>query len=126
MSDKSPNENKTPENEIGDELRELGNNLRDALRSAWESDEARKLQKDIEDGLASLGTSLSEAAKDFSNSQTGQNLKEDVKDLRQRWESGEVGSKVRYEVLDALRTVNDELKKTVSKNPPSPPKNPQE
>jgi len=126
MSESNPNENKSPRDDIGEQLNELGKNLREALRTAWESDERRKLQLDIEDGLANLRDSLNEAAKEFSNSQTGQNLKEDVKDLHERWQTGEVGSKVRSEVAEALRTVNKELQKASSKNPPPPSEKPQE
>ena len=126
MSDSNPNENKSPEGDIGDQLNELGKNLRDALRTAWESDERRKLQQDIEVGLANLRDSLNQAATDFSNSQTGQTLKEDVKDLNERWKTGEVGSKVRTEIADALRTVNQELQKASRKDPPPPADKPQE
>ncbi len=125
MTDSNQTDNKAPKNNISEELDELGKNLRDALRSAWESEERRKLQKDIEDGLANLGESLSQAAKDFSNSKTGQDLKEDVKDMRDRWRSGEMGSKVHSEIMDALRKINTELQKTVKQNPPPPPDKPE-
>jgi hypothetical protein len=126
MSDSNPNENKSPEGDLGEQLNELGKNLRDALRTAWESDERRKLQQDIEVGLANLRDSLNQAATDFSSSQTGQTLKEDVKDLNERWKTGEVGSKVRNEIADALRTVNQELQKATRKDPPPPADKPQE
>jgi hypothetical protein len=113
-------ETKDPNDNISDQLNELGKNLREALRSAWESEERRKLQKDIEEGLANLGESLSQAAKDFSNSPAGQGFKEDVQDMRERWRSGEMGSKVHSEIVEALRKVNSELQKTVKDNPPPP------
>jgi len=125
MSEDNPNENKSPNDNIGDQLNELGKNLREALQTAWESEERRKLQLEIEEGLASLGASLSQAAKDFSSSQTGQTIKEDVKDLHERWRTGEVGSKVHSEVVDALRKVNDELQKTTRKTPPPPSDKPE-
>ncbi len=118
MSD--TNENKARSENISDQLNELGKNLHAALKSAWESEERRKLQQEIEVGLANLGESLSQAAKDFSASTTGQTLKEDMKDLKARWESGEVSSKARTEILDALHKVNEELKKATSKNTPPP------
>ena len=111
--------NKTQNDDIGEQLNELGKNLRETLRTAWESDDRRKLQQEIETGLTNLRDSLNQAAKDFSNSQAGQNLKEDVKDLHDRWQTGEVGSKVRSEVAEALRTVNKELQKTYRKIPTS-------
>ncbi|OGO31196.1 MAG: hypothetical protein A2136_09845 [Chloroflexi bacterium RBG_16_54_11] len=125
MSDYNPNEEKSPTEDIGSQLNELGKNLREALRAAWESEERQMLQQEIEEGLANLRDSLNEAAKDFSASKTGQNLKEDMKDLRERWRSGEVGSRVRTEVTEALRTVNQELQKATRKNPPPPTDKPQ-
>jgi signal recognition particle GTPase len=121
MSDSNPTEAKTPTDNISDQLNELGKNLREALQTAWESEERKKVQKEIEDGLANLGASLSQAAKDFSNSPTGQNLKEDVKDMHERWQTGEVGTKVRSEITEALRKVNAELQKATRKPPTNPP-----
>jgi len=120
MIDTNPNENKSPNDNISEQLNELGKNLREALQSAWESEERRKLQKEIEDGLANLGASLSQAAKDFSNSPTGESLKEDMKDLQERWRTGEVRSKAHSEIVEALRKVNTELQKATKKNPPPP------
>jgi len=121
MSETDPNESKTPSDNISDQLNELGKNLRDAMQSAWESEERRKLQKEIEDGLANLGASLSQAAKDFSNSPTGQNLKEDVKDMQERWRTGEAKSKAHTDIVEALRKVNNELQKATKKPPMDKP-----
>jgi heparin binding hemagglutinin HbhA len=120
MSDMNQNQDKSQNENIGDQLNELGKNLLAALQTAWESEERKKVQKEIEDGLANLGASLSQAAQEFSSSATGQSLKEDVKDIRDRWQSGEVGSKVRTEVSEALRKVNEELQKASGKNSPPP------
>jgi hypothetical protein len=126
MSENNQNDNKTQNDDIGEQLNELGKNLRETLRTAWESDDRQKLQQEIETGLTNLRDSLNQAAKDFTNSQAGQNLKEDVKDLHERWQTGEVGSKVRSEIADALRVVNKELQKTYQKSQPPPPDKPQE
>jgi hypothetical protein len=125
MSENNPNENKSTSDTISEQLNELGKNLREALQTAWSSEERRKLQQDIEEGMASLGATLSQAAKDFSSTPTGKTISDDMKDLQQRWRSGEVGTKVHTEVVDALRRVNDELQKTAHKNPPPPPEKPE-
>jgi hypothetical protein len=118
MSENNPNENKSSNDTISNQLNELGKNLRDALQAAWSSDERRKLQQEIEDGMADLGATLSQAAKDFSSTPTGKTITDDVKDLQQRWKTGEVSSKVHTDVMDALRRVNEELQKATGKNPP--------
>ena len=120
MTENNQNDNKPSVDNISDQLNELGKNLQAALKSAWESEERRKLQQEIEEGLANLGASLSQAARDFSNTPTGKTLKDDIKDLHDRWNSGEVGSKARTEISEALRKANDELQKATKRNNPPP------
>jgi hypothetical protein len=121
MTDTNPPESEKTSSELLDELRELGNNLRNALQTAWDSEERKKFTKELETGLNELGTTLSQATKDFGESPTGQTLKEDVKDFQERVRTGEVEAKVRSEVLGALRTANSELKKAISKDKPEQP-----
>jgi CHAD domain-containing protein len=116
MTDETPKTDQGASNDILDELREMGKNLRDALQSAWDSEERRKLQKEIEEGLSEVSTSLSQAAKDFKESSAGQTLKSDVADFQERLRTGEVESKVRSEIVDALRIVNTELRKVGKKD----------
>lgn len=115
MTDANPPENEKPINEIVTELQELGRNLRDMLQTVWESEERKKVQTEIETGLKDLGASLNQAAQDFNTSPAGQTIKSDVEDLKERLRTGEVQSKVRSDVLTALKSVNNELKKVVSK-----------
>lgn len=103
-------------NEIFDEFREMGKNLRDALYTAWDSEERKKLQKEIEDGLAEVSHGLNQAYRDIKDSNAGQTIKADVADFQERLRTGEVESKVRNEILSALRTVNDELRKVSKKD----------
>ena len=114
MSDQTENESE----DITAELRQLGQNLKDALRTAWESQERQKLQQELQTGLSELGDALSQAAREFGSTQTGQTLKADLEDLQERWRTGEVEGKVRSEILDALKTVNRELKRATQTTPP--------
>lgn len=114
----TPEPNTTP-GEIADELRQLGQNLRQALQNAWESEERKKIQQEIEGGLDELGSTLSQAAKDFASGPTGQTLKAEIDEFGERLRSGEVENRVRSDVLEALRTVNQELKKASQGKPPA-------
>jgi len=117
----NPSPNEPPANDILTELRELGKNLQALLRSSWESEERKKVQSELQVGLNDLGKSLSQAASEFSESPTGQTLKADLADLQERIRSGEVETKVRSEVLGALRAANEGLKKAGQKPPQPPP-----
>jgi hypothetical protein len=114
------NENRPPANNIGDELRALGDNLIATLREVWGSPERQRLQSEIETGLADLGSSLKKAAADFETSPTGQRLQADIDDFGERVRSGEVESKLRSELLEALRAVNVELEKAAARMERSP------
>jgi hypothetical protein len=103
------NQENAPRGDLADELRALGENLRTVLQAAWDSDERRRFQGEFEAGLGELAESLGQAARDFSESEAGQQMKAELHDLGERVRSGEVESKVRNDLTDILRKVNDEL-----------------
>jgi uncharacterized membrane protein YccC len=103
------------EGSISDEFRSLGENLVKTLRAVWDSPERKKLQQEIEDGLAEVAALLKTEASNISASPTGQQLKSEFEDLRQRVRSGEAEAKAREELLKALKIVNAELEKAVSR-----------
>jgi hypothetical protein len=110
MSESTP-----PEDKLAEEFHNLGKNLMDAFRTAWETPERQKLQQDIESGLNELGNTLRQEYNTFSESPTGQKLKADVEDLHERVRTGEAEAKVRSDLLVALKTVNEELQKVTDR-----------
>jgi hypothetical protein len=103
-----------PSDDLLGELHSLGKNLKELLQTAWQRDERKKAQSEIETGLNDLVKTLSQAANDFAQSPTGQTLKADIQDLQQRIQTGEVETKVRTEVVSALRAANEGLKKATT------------
>jgi hypothetical protein len=103
-----------PENDLADELRALGDNLKTILQTAWESEEAKKLRQEIEMGLTDLGKAANDAVNEFNASETGERFKADMQDFKTRVESGEVETKARSEIHKVLRTLNTELEKAAS------------
>ncbi len=106
MSDQQPKD----EN-LSDAFHTLGKNIVDIFRTAWESPERKNLQQELENGLNELGNTIKKEIDDFSTSPTGQQIKNDVESLKERVRSGETEDKVRSEVLNALRFVNNELER---------------
>ena len=105
----------TPEQKLSDEFRNLGKNLVEALRAAWETPERKRIQQELENGLDELSSTLKREADNFSESQTGQQLKADIHDLGERFRTGEAQSQVHRELLSALQTVNTELQKVIDR-----------
>jgi hypothetical protein len=108
-------EKQIPENDLRDEFRNLGENLKQLFNSAWESEERQKLQQDIEDGMKELGSALDGLAEDVRTSEVGQTIRKEASEFGERVRSGEVEQKVRQEILDALQALNTELQKAADK-----------
>jgi DNA topoisomerase VI subunit B len=111
------NDTPAPENELADELQNLGRNLKTVLQAAWESEERRKLQREIQAGLAELQKAVNE----LSHSPTGQRLRAEVQDLGERVRGTRVETQLRSDLLAALRAINAELEKAAKKRKDTPP-----
>lgn len=63
-----------PQADLGNELRELGQQLEKAVKSALESDRARQVQADISSGMKEIGTQLQHAVKALQDNPKVQEL----------------------------------------------------
>ena len=97
--------------DLKEEFRNLGGNLKDLLRTAWEREERKKAQAEVEAGLSELIAALSQISKELAETPAGQRLRAEAKGLQARVQSGEVQEKVHSELLEALRKVNADLRK---------------
>lgn len=113
MTDPSQSNSQIPPDDLGDEFRNLGKNLKNVFQSAWEGAERKRLQQEIEAGLNELGKSLNQAVTEIKESPAGQQFKEDARDLHERMRSGELESKARNELRSVLHQINEELQKVV-------------
>jgi len=104
-----------PESEgnIRDEFGNLGKNLVEMLRTAWNSAEATRVQEEVASGLNELGTTLRREAENFASSPTAQQIKDEMHQVGERVRSTEFQSSVQHELLTALQTVNSELQKVI-------------
>ena len=102
-------EEHSTEGNLSSELKLLGDNLRETLKAVWDSEERKKVHNEIESGISELGDALRQASNDFDASEVGQDIKSGVQDVRQRLESGEVETRLREDLLSALKSINNEL-----------------
>jgi gas vesicle protein len=100
---------------LSEEFRNLGENLVGLLRAVWETPERQDLQQEIESGISELSKTVKTEVDSFSESPTGQRLKSDMEAVNEKIRSGETQEKIRNELLQALKTINDELKKASSR-----------
>jgi hypothetical protein len=102
---------KPPEGELHREFEQFGQNLKAALKTAWESEESRRLQAELKSGMAALEAGLQQAAQEVTTGEAGQKLRAEAEDLSRRVKSGQVESQVRRDLVSALQTINRELQK---------------
>ena len=113
MTDEIP-ENERPKSEAPDlaaEFAELGKKIRDAVTTAWESEERQKLQSDLTDGIDRLSKEISQAAQNVRESDVGQKVEDGVKQVRQDVETGKVTDEIRKGMISALRGLGAALDK---------------
>lgn len=97
------------------EFQTLGENLKGLVKAAWESEGRKKIERDIEDGLVDLGKSLEALVKEISEGPAVKRLQDEFDDFQERFQSGEVQTKARDELLEALQKINSELRAAVGK-----------
>jgi heparin binding hemagglutinin HbhA len=63
-----------PQSDLGNELRELGQQIEEAVRSAITSDRAKQIQADISSGMKEIGVQLQSAVKSIQENPQVQQL----------------------------------------------------
>ena len=100
-----------PQPDLAAQFRELGDQLKNLLQSAWESPDAQKLRQELRTGMTELGRVANETVEEFKVSEAGQKLKAEADDFKTRVETGEVEIKAREEISKVLDYINIELNK---------------
>ncbi|MFQ5341988.1 MAG: hypothetical protein ACE5F6_10630 [Anaerolineae bacterium] len=95
-------EHKSSKTEISEELRTLGQRLREAAVAARESHQAQEFRQELSRGLGELRAEI----EDLLESDEVQRLGESVRGAVQDVGKGDVGQQVRKGVLNALKELN--------------------
>jgi hypothetical protein len=103
------------EETLADEFIKLGENIRDIVKAAWESDEGSRFRQDIKNGLEELGESLDKLSKELNESQTAQHIREEMEEIAKRVQTGEVESTIKSGILSTLKSLNLEIEKLVNR-----------
>ncbi len=95
--------------DVAEELRQVGQQLADAFRSMWNSEERQKLEAEMREGMQNLASEVDKVMREIREGTAGQKLREEASELRTQVESGEFGRKARTVALDGLRWLSEEL-----------------
>ncbi len=103
--------------EVGRQFQALGDSLVTAFRTAWESKENRQHLQDMRDGLEAMIDKVDQAIKEASASPEAQNVRREVEKAAEstRVAGEQALQEARPHLLSALRQVNAELQKVISR-----------
>ncbi len=91
------------------ELNRLGENLGKVVRSAWESEERKSIEKELSAGLEQFVKRLNEAVE---SAQTDPTLNKAKSKAKEAWETArgpQIVSEVKTGVVDTLKKINEDL-----------------
>jgi len=102
---------------VGEQFDALGTSLAEALKAAWESEEARANIQSLKDGLDAAVKKVDEAAKKASASVTGERVKAEATQAAESLSSAskQAWEQARPHVVSALNSVGTELQKLIDR-----------
>lgn len=114
----TPNGNPTPESGSSDllkELREMGQQLETAFRTAIESDRAKQLQQDIVGGVRELAQQVQSAVKSLQDNPRVQQAEERGRQALEQARDSKVVQEVQETIVSGLGQLNSQLRKVVER-----------
>jgi hypothetical protein len=103
--------------EVGRQFKALGESLATAFRTAWESEENRQHLESMKTGLEAMVNQVGQAIQEASASPQGQKVRVEVERAAEsaRAAGAQALQDARPHLLSALRQVNVELQKVISR-----------
>jgi hypothetical protein len=109
--EEEPAATKGTEADIAEELKNLGRQLADTLRTAWNSQERQKLESEIRRGVKSFADEVGKAVHEIKESPPAQRAREEASQIRIKVESGEVGHRAKSNMAQSLHWLSVELER---------------
>jgi hypothetical protein len=116
--DETRDEKTTTERSIADELAKLAQQLSAAARTAWESEDRKRLQNEIATGVQRFGQEISNAANKAVESDQAKELKTRATRVADDFQKTDVIEEVRKGLLVGLEAINRELSKMLERIEP--------
>jgi predicted RNA-binding Zn ribbon-like protein len=109
-----------PNTNLTEELNRVVNQITEAVRLAWDSDERKRLQAEITDGVKNFSVQIDEAVRKASESETAKNFKTQAEQVAVKARETDVVDDMRQGLLVGLQALNRELGKMLERLQSSP------
>ncbi|MBP1467569.1 hypothetical protein EYB53_017785 [Candidatus Chloroploca sp. M-50] len=98
-----------PQGDLANELRELGQQLENAVRNAMENEKAKQIQKDLSAGLREIGTQLQSAVESLKENPHIQELVEKSEQAVNQAQQSKVTQDFQETLARGIAQLNDQL-----------------
>jgi soluble cytochrome b562 len=102
---------KPEKGDIVDEMKSLGRQVGETIRTAWESDERQKFEGDLRAGMRSFADEIDKVVREVREGEAGKKVKAEAEELRTKVETADLGTKTRTGIVQGLRWLSEELGK---------------
>jgi hypothetical protein len=97
--------------DVVDELRDLGQQFGETIRSAWNSEEKREFENEMREGVKTFTGEIGKAFDEILASDPAKKAKSEAADFKNKAESGDLAQKTRSSLSLGLRRFSEELAK---------------
>ncbi len=117
-------EGQKPQNDLASELRELGQQIEQLIRSSIDSDRAKDVQRDITNGMVEIGTQVQSALKAIGDSPHVQQFAERGQQALEQAQQSPAIKDFQEALSRGIAQLNDQLSAFVSRTTSPPPAGP--
>ena len=100
-----------PKSEFVTELNRLGENLGNLLKSMWESEERKSIERELNTGLEQMSKRVNETVEQLRKDAAVENVKKAAKDALETARVPKILNEVQQGMLDSLKKLNEEIAK---------------
>ena len=105
--------------DLMDEFKRLGRQFGDTLQSAFNSEEAKRMETELRAGMKTFADEVERVFREAKDSPTATRVKEEATVVKERVETGDVGRKAQEGIVGGLRWLSDELEKLANQFTPT-------
>jgi len=107
--------------DLMDEFKRLGRQFGDTLQSAFNSEEARRMETELRAGMKTFADEVERVFREAKDSPAASRMKEEATVVKDRVETGDMGRKAQEGIVGGLRWLSDELEKLANQFTPAMP-----
>ena len=105
--------------DLMEEFKRLGRQFGDTLQSAFNSEEARRMETELRAGMRTFADEVERVFHEAKDSPAASRVKEEATVVKERVETGDMGRKAQEGIVGGLRWLSDELEKLANQFTPA-------